>query len=158
MVAVFHPQPAQLAPAPTRRARDRHTPVRGDRPDLRVIPGGRDDASAMIDAETRQVLRLLVAISMALILAFLGLRALRANGWAAADTAAANVAEASVPAAVPAAGEAVYVVQPGDSLWSIASQLAPGDDPRPLVDELARRNGGTIIAAGQRLVLPTDQR
>jgi hypothetical protein len=48
------------------------------------------------------------------------------------------------------------VVQPGDTVWSIASSLAPGTDPRPLVDSIVDANGGSTLVAGQRLdiVLP----
>jgi hypothetical protein len=42
-----------------------------------------------------------------------------------------------------------YVVQPGDSLWSIAQTLAPGADPRPLVDELARARGNAPLRPGE---------
>ena len=38
------------------------------------------------------------------------------------------------------------VVRPGDSLWSVASRLAPGSDPRPVVDALsAARNGAPLV-------------
>jgi Tfp pilus assembly protein FimV len=49
-----------------------------------------------------------------------------------------------------------YVVQPGDTLWSIAERLAgPGADPRPLVDGIEDANGGSgIIVAGETLQLP----
>ena len=49
---------------------------------------------------------------------------------------------------------ALYVVQPGDSLWSIAEQLAPGGDPRPLVSRLEARVGGDTVAPGERIRLP----
>jgi hypothetical protein len=45
------------------------------------------------------------------------------------------------------------VVQPGDTLWSIARRLQPEGDVRPLVDALADRNGGAGVQAGQRLWL-----
>jgi hypothetical protein len=54
-------------------------------------------------------------------------------------------------AAVPGLEGGTYVVQPGDSLWSIALRLKPGDDPRPVVDELSRRAGGAALRPGQRL-------
>jgi LysM repeat protein len=57
---------------------------------------------------------------------------------------------------VGSAGTAeVYVVQPHDTLWSIASSRYAGD-PREGVWKLQRRNhlGGTTISPGQKLVLP----
>jgi LysM repeat protein len=52
-------------------------------------------------------------------------------------------------------GEQVYVVQPGDTLWSIASSLTDGDI-RSFVDELTDLNGTASVDVGQRLVLPAD--
>ena len=49
--------------------------------------------------------------------------------------------------------EAVYVVQPGDTYWSIAERLAPAKDPRPIVDELQRRHGDGELEVGDRLDL-----
>jgi hypothetical protein len=46
-----------------------------------------------------------------------------------------------------------YLAQPGDTLWTIAQRLAPGTDPRPLVDRLAQLNGGASIQPGQRIML-----
>ncbi len=45
----------------------------------------------------------------------------------------------------------VYIVQPGDSLWSIATEMATEGDVRNTVDRLAAANGGSDIAVGQRL-------
>ena len=47
-----------------------------------------------------------------------------------------------------------YIVQPGDTLWSIARRLQPEGDVRPLVDQLVDLNGGTDLAVGQRLPIP----
>jgi LysM repeat protein len=57
------------------------------------------------------------------------------------------------------AGEAVvahepYVVQPGDTLWSIAARLDPTGDPRPVVAELAAQVGGDNVVPGEQLVVP----
>ena len=51
--------------------------------------------------------------------------------------------------------ERAYVVQPGDTLWTIASEHS-GGDPRRAVWEIRKRNGlaDPVITAGQRLVLP----
>ena len=47
----------------------------------------------------------------------------------------------------------VYVVQPGDTLWDIARALAPGEDPRAVVHELAGTAGGSTLEPGQRIVI-----
>jgi hypothetical protein len=49
----------------------------------------------------------------------------------------------------------VYVVQPGDTLWSIASRRYSGD-PREGIWHLQQRNhlAGTTLVPGQRLILP----
>ena len=47
-----------------------------------------------------------------------------------------------------------YVVQPGDTLWTIALDLAPGEDPRPVVDALDEISGGALLQPGKRLVIP----
>jgi LysM repeat protein len=48
-----------------------------------------------------------------------------------------------------------YVVEPGDSLWSIAAEQYAGD-PREGVWKLQKQNGlaGVTIRPGQRLYLP----
>jgi Tfp pilus assembly protein FimV len=46
-----------------------------------------------------------------------------------------------------------YVVQPGDTLWSIAAAVAPGADLRAVVDAIADANSGSSLVPGQRLVL-----
>jgi hypothetical protein len=57
-------------------------------------------------------------------------------------------------AAEPLLGEGeAYVVQPGDTYWSIAVAIAPDGDPRPVVDRLRQASGGKALEAGDRLVL-----
>ena len=48
------------------------------------------------------------------------------------------------------------VVQPGETLWSIAQRVAPGADPRQTIGRLTSLNDldATPIVAGQELVLP----
>ncbi len=59
------------------------------------------------------------------------------------------------PTAVPAAaGEAVYVVQPGDTFWDIARMLRPDGDPRPVVARLVAAHGSPVLRVGERIPLP----
>jgi hypothetical protein len=51
-------------------------------------------------------------------------------------------------------GDGTYVVQPGDSMWTIASRVAPGADIGSYVDRLVAMHGGAAITAGERLRLP----
>lgn len=70
------------------------------------------------------------------------------------------VAAASVVLARAAAGGTApverVVVQPGDTLWSIAAARYPADDPRERVDAIEQLNGlsGPTIVVGETLLLP----
>lgn len=57
-------------------------------------------------------------------------------------------------AADAAAGVRRVVVRPGDSLWSIAERLAPGDDPRPVVDEIEQARGDAPLEPGETILWP----
>ena len=61
-----------------------------------------------------------------------------AGMWAGARVLSAAHARplAVLPGSVKAPGGYVYVVRPGDTLWSIATRLDPSGDPRPLVAQL----------------------
>lgn len=92
--------------------------------------------------------------------------ALSINGFVAALLAAAIIvafvafggdAAADSPATdTPAAVDSiqVYVVQPGDTLWGIASDLAqPGDDVAAIVEVLSDAAGSASLDVGQRIVI-----
>jgi len=51
---------------------------------------------------------------------------------------------------------AEVVVQPGDTLWSIAARGLPQQDPRSAVDQVQRLNRlkTPTVVPGQKLVLP----
>ncbi len=56
----------------------------------------------------------------------------------------------------PARSYEYVIVQPGQTLWGIAKEVAPDDDPRATIEAIRRLNalpdGG--IQAGQRIALP----
>jgi len=130
-------------------------PARDRRPALRVIDGGRSSANrssaerAMQRVYRRRRLAAsagLVLVVLVLSLAIVGANALIQGGSAGHSSSAATAA------ASPAAAEA-YVVQPGDTLWTIARGLDSDGDVRPLVDALADRAGGPVLQPGQRIDL-----
>jgi LysM repeat protein len=65
-------------------------------------------------------------------------------------------ADATPTAEAEAAEAVLVVVQPGDTLWSIAQTLVSDTDPRPLVAELSEIAGGASIQPGQLLRIPGD--
>lgn len=64
---------------------------------------------------------------------------------------------ASGPSHVPSlrpVSAAAHVVEPGDTLWSIARELQPEGDVRALVDTLADGRDGRPLQVGERIELP----
>jgi LysM repeat protein len=51
---------------------------------------------------------------------------------------------------------ATVVVQPGDTLWTIAAERYPGDDTRARIDQIERLNdlSSPVIVVGETLRLP----
>lgn len=58
------------------------------------------------------------------------------------------------PASATAVRQANYLVQPGDTLWSIAENHCGGANLADYVDDLIALNGGTIVQVGQLISLP----
>ena len=48
------------------------------------------------------------------------------------------------------------VVEPGDTLWSIARRIAPHADPRGVVDRLALELGTSDLEAGEMISVPVS--
>ncbi|HMG40672.1 MAG TPA: LysM peptidoglycan-binding domain-containing protein [Acidimicrobiales bacterium] len=93
------------------------------------------------DRATRIRRRRLAALLLVVLLA-LGLAAMLR--WTAANVVGSDESPQPITSSV-------YVVQPGDTLWSIAERVAPGTDPRPVVAELRERNGDSELEVGDRL-------
>ena len=92
----------------------------------------------------RQAVALLVVLSVCVAL-FFALQGL----WAALGGGPLGASQRP-----GATGGAVYVVQPGDTFWAIATQLRPNEDPRPLVARLVAAHGSPVLVAGERLAVP----
>ena len=118
------------------------------------------DMSAVYRRRRIVVAALAVVLTVA---ASTGIRSLASRGDGAAPVSAVTPGVdasllASAPAGIDLSGafvvsEGVYVVQPGDTLWSIASSLTDGSI-RSYVADLIELNGGASLDVGQLLVLP----
>lgn len=116
------------------------------RPQLRIVrPGEQPPPSApLVPAATYRRRRLAVAaLIVGVVLAVRVLLGAFGGGPLAA----------SAPAPPVLVGHTSYVVQPGDTLWTIARAMQPSGDPRALVDELARRRHGQPLRVGERIDL-----
>jgi Tfp pilus assembly protein FimV len=69
-----------------------------------------------------------------------------------------SAALASAQNGAPAESFTEITVMSGESLWSIAQDVAPDADPRDVVEAIARLNvlESSTVSAGQRLAIPTE--
>ena len=110
-------------------------------------PAAAPAAPALVDPGVYRRRRLLAMVVMA-VLAY--------GVWSLAVDLGDRAFTGQAGAAAPIEAEAeVWVVQPGDTLWSIAVELGGEVDVRARVDALADLNGGPVLRVGQRLVLPS---
>ena len=153
MAATVHPhRPAPaprhhlgLATAPAMRPGSAGDAARP--PALRPIDGGRSQASRR---RRRMFWRRRLVVVLGLMTAVLVSWQIALGVTQLFADPAPDVVPVSAPTP-PTVLESICVVRPGDTLWSIAQRVAPGHDPRPLVDELSHRTGGEALRAGQRI-------
>ena len=132
MAAIAHPDLTQVRPLPR----------------LRLCPPPSRAPSAAVYRRRRVVVLLVLMLAVvSFCAAAFQLQAPRSTELR--TTSATPAAAAAAPAAQP-----LYVVQPGDTLWSIAASLHPDGDIRGTVDRLVERNGTAALQTGQRLWLP----
>ena len=90
-------------------------------------------------------------------LALLGAAALcMVFGFSIGNVVSFGSSAASYPT-TPSAGSPTIVVQPGQTLWGIATQVAPHADPRATVQRIIDLNhlAGTNLQVGESLALPS---
>lgn len=108
---------------------------------MTLTPATRVQTRLRITARGRRVLAALIALPIAI-----GIAAAALSGGSAT---------ASAEASGGVSFETVTVV-PGDTLWSIATTIAPEADPRDVIDEIRRLNllQSGALSVGQELALP----
>lgn len=77
--------------------------------------------------------------------------------WLAVVAVAASAVLASMsplPAPGAPASMDVHVVEPGETMWSIASAVAPAGEAAGYVERLVATNGSAVVAPGQAILLP----
>ena len=147
IVTSTHPLPTRRPPA--------------ERPALQVLDGGRRAARAYARARDRPSAavpgvyrrRRIGAVLAAVTLVVFGYLAVLGSARASCSPCPASgaaSASAGTGAALGHGSPADYVVQPGDTLWSIARPLHPSGDLRPVVDSLDPAPVGPLVP-GQRL-------
>lgn len=96
-----------------------------------------------ITARGRRVLAALVALPVAAAIAFAVLSG--GSALASGEQTTGNTF-------------ATVTVQPGDTLWSIAGEVAPNADPRDVVAKISQLNlvDGGVIEVGQHLAIPAE--
>jgi LysM repeat protein len=123
------------------------------RPQLRLVEGGRT-AARTGHGLRRALLVVAAGVAVAALVALAAVGAVQLLGADAAASVPASTTEPLHPAGAGAStssAPAVVVVRPGDTLWAIARRIQPTGDVRQLVDQLADRNGGAGLVAGQTL-------
>jgi hypothetical protein len=126
-------------------------PGRPDRPALRVLEGGRAPSALARQAVYRRRRLVALVVALATVVAFVLLATAAVARFAGGAPSAAGGPSSTSASAT--SGPTV-VVQPGDTLWSIAEEVAPGIDARIVVDQLIALNGGQPIVPGQELLVP----
>lgn len=109
-----------------------------------VIPASsRPSTRLRLTTRGRGVLLALASVPLAVGIAFAALSGGSAIA-SGADTAAASVE--------------TVTVMPGDTLWSIATGVAPDADPRDVIGEISRMNllRGGELQIGQTLAIPAQ--
>ena len=69
-----------------------------------------------------------------------------------------RVGSEAAPAGFGTATTSSTVVRPGESLWAVAKRIAPDNDPRAVIDQIAELNNlsSSGLQAGQLLVIPAS--
>jgi len=106
-----------------------------------------------------------VAVSSSIRLTARGRRLMRtvlfvlALAIAASTAVFGHIAASQASSVSSAVATSIVIVQPGQTMWGLAAQVAPNDDPRDTIERIAQLNSLTgaqssTVYPGQRLVVP----
>jgi hypothetical protein len=119
-----------------------------------VIPGQFGDSSPAAQLYARRRLVVGLCLTAIVLVLFLSTGRVVANrGGAPASASMIRPASAAATVAAPAPDN-IYVVQPGDTLWSIGERFHGHAVLVDYVDSLVAANGGTELQVSQALTLP----
>ena len=137
---------AVLAPAPSPRPAPSGRPsAPGGRPQLRLIPGGRSPEALAATYRRRRLVAALVLVTVLVVAVHLAqVLAGVAAGWAA-----------PAPAAIDGPTVAVEA-ESGDTLWSLARQVHPDGDVRPVVEAMVADRGTAAVEVGEQVQVPVE--
>ena len=122
-----------------------------------VIPGQFSESYAPSQIYARRRLMVVLSLAAIVLVLFFGAGHVVANRGGAPASASmirpanGTVVDAGAMAAMPAN---VYIVQPGDTLWSIGERFHGHTSLADYVDSLVSANGGTRLQVSQALALP----
>ena len=147
--------PAKITYITTRRNSDRHLNVYRPAPQ-RARSISRRTIGQPLDKSVYRRRRLLAAgLFLLAVAAVLVLAQLIQAGIGGGPLTATGAAATSGSAAMIPAGTREYVVQPGDTLWSIAARVDTKGDERPLVDALDQELHGQSLFPGEQIAIPS---
>jgi len=119
-----------------------------------VIPGQFGESHSASQIYARRRLMVLLVLSAIVLVLLVGTGHVVANrGGAPASASMIRPANATPAVASPAATN-MYVVQAGDTMWSIGQRFHGDRSLADYVDQLIAENGGTEIQVSQALSLP----
>lgn len=119
-----------------------------------VIPGQFGEFHSASQVYARRRLMVVLTMAAIVLVLFVGAGHVVANrGGAPASASTIRPANAAVVAGAAVAAN-VYVVQAGDTLWSIGERFHGKTSLVDYVDALVSANGGTELQVSQALTLP----
>ena len=121
-----------------------------------VIPGQFSESYAPSQIYARRRLMVVLSLLAIVLVLFFGAGHVVANRGGA-PASASMIRPANSPVLDVAATQAlakVYIVQPGDTLWSIGERFHGHTSLVDYVDSLVETNGGTELQVSQALTLP----